>query len=292
MCSSPRRSGEGPVSRCEGRSDLRERGRRCQYSRRSQQVRAAGPCPWPARVPEQHPAPPLVTGPVSETDLAVQMSANDMDMESDGWSSENSSKNSTPLPPLPEMAEVEASEEAVHGPQSQAESFTASRSPWVEGKRDRSFRRQSPDRNTNALMPAWPGVEAAGFASGRASAGEGAGSVFGSADPRDGLEAPARRPAGAASVLGAPSAFGAGEPTRSFRSRGSAQRSAVLTALRDLPDQNSGRSTRDSPPPRERTPPPAERSPPPQRAAASPSNTQPLDGELLDVAGLSLQEGP
>ena len=177
------------------------------------------------------------------------MSANDMDMESDGWSSD-----STPLPPLPELVGAEAFEEA-------AESFTASRSPWVEGKRDRSFRRQSPDRNTNALMPAWPGVEAAGFASGRASAEKGAGSaetrgsVLGAPDA---LEAPGARPA-----------FGAGEPTRAFRSRGSAQRSAVLSALRDLPDQTSAR-----------------------RESVSPSNRQPLNGELLDVAGLSLhQEG-
>lgn len=174
------------------------------------------------------------------------MSANDMDMESDGWSSENS----TPLPPLPELVEVvEPHARAESG----SESWSASRSPWVEGKRDRSFRRQSPDRNTDALMPAWPVVEAAGFASGRASVEK---------ETHGGLLAEH------ATAPGAPGAFGTGETTRAFRSVATAQRSAVLTALRDLPDQGGGRQRR------------------------SPSK-QPLDGELLDVASLSLyQEGP
>ena len=160
-------------------------------------------------------APPLVTGPTSDADLAVQMSANDMDMESDGWSSENN----TPLPPVPE-SEIGGS--------------------WSGsgGQRESSFRRQSPDRNRDALMPAWPVVEAAGFASGRASAEKQSAEIRSEmrSEMRGGL---------LSDHAAAPGTFGAGEPARAFRSVASAQRSAVLKTLRGTAtDQSSSRLRR------------------------------------------------
>lgn len=175
-----------------------------------------------------------LAGPQSPTQLAVQMSTNDLEMEDDGWSSSSESG---------ELEDGMAGLLAQRGYGDGNDPFNRS---WSDsgGDRDGSFRKASPDRRK-----VWEErLGAAECRHGRAAMNELGSPLRSGLAVRSGAMV-ALPPGGGERPF---ALDGAGEPSftshgglepphRSFRAVATAQRSAVLSTLRDLPDGGSRR---------------------------------------------------